>query len=127
MNCYNSIVKEGETGEKEWASKYSTRNTVPRRHSSPTCRSRGILSAKMMKTSEERTKPKRTGWKITGYIFAILTILLSLSALRNIAMISNFSSDPAESVGRVIGALLVPIVSGFLARYFFRKARNQSI
>lgn len=70
------------------------------------------------------TNQKRTGWRVTGYILVVFTILLSLGALNNLATNSNPKSDMAEYIGFLVGSILFPVAVGFLARYCFRKSRN---
>ncbi|MXQ55691.1 hypothetical protein [Shimazuella alba] len=71
----------------------------------------------------EKNKKGHMGWRILGYVLVVLTVLLSIGAIVNLASGFN-SSDIAESIGKVIGAVLFPVACGYLARYSLRKSRK---
>jgi hypothetical protein len=71
----------------------------------------------------DNSKKGRTGWRILGYVLVALTVLLSIGAIVNLASGFN-SSDIAENIGKVIGAVLFPVACGYLARYSLRKSRK---
>jgi predicted Na+-dependent transporter len=71
----------------------------------------------------DKSNKGKTAWRVFGYVLVVLTILLALGAVNNLA--SGFSgSDPAENIGKVIGAILLPVVVGFLSRSCFRKSKR---
>ncbi|MCH5586098.1 hypothetical protein MK805_14240 [Shimazuella sp. AN120528] len=71
---------------------------------------------------QNQGKKRHTGWRILGYICVVLTVLLALAAINNIAGASG--GDAAERIGRIIGAVLVPVLVGFFARYCFRRSNR---
>jgi hypothetical protein len=78
----------------------------------------------MRQMQSESRKKSNTGWKVLGYALVVLTVLLSLGAIVNLTSGFN-SSDMAESIGKVIGAVLFPVACGYLARYSLRRSRKQ--
>lgn len=64
---------------------------------------------------------RHTGWKVLGYACAALTVLLVFAAILNIA---GADGDPAENVGRIIGAIFPPLAVGYLTRYCFRRSKQ---
>ncbi|WP_028778004.1 hypothetical protein [Shimazuella kribbensis] len=63
------------------------------------------------------------GWRVLGYVLVVLTVLFALGAIRNLA--GGFSgSDPAENFGKIIGAILLPVLAGLSARYCLRRSRR---
>lgn len=73
---------------------------------------------------ESPTPPNKpsTGLRVTGSILLLLTIIMSLVALRNIFMAIASSGSFSRIAGIVIGSLIFPILFGYLTYYCFKKA-----
>jgi predicted Na+-dependent transporter len=79
-----------------------------------------IVMEELIELSGEK---KHSGWRILGYVLVVLTVLFTLGAIQNLAGGFN-SSDSAENLGKIIGAILLPVLVGLSARYCFRKSRR---